>query len=121
MAGKNWPTNPFRFRGKGTLEVKDDFVFMRGSSQRSFRMPQREEHRLRMVDIVNAYASGQDVWFDVLGVKGDVTVGFSVADARRPRASSPCSPRARPSNSCRSMRKTKSSTTGSTTGARRRR
>jgi rhomboid protease GluP len=81
MAGANWPTNPYSFRGKGTLEIKEDFVFLRASSQRSFRMPQRREERIRMVDIVNAYANGQDVRFDVLGVKGDVTVGFSVADA----------------------------------------
>lgn len=79
-AGSKWPTNPFRLRGKGTLEVQDDFLIIRGSSQRSFRMPRREEHTLRRVDIVNAWASGQDVWFDVLGVKGDKTIGFSVAD-----------------------------------------
>nr|WP_229425459.1 rhomboid family intramembrane serine protease [Massilia sp. Se16.2.3] len=81
MAGSRWPTNPFRFRGPGTLEVQDDFVIVRGSRQRSFRLPQRCEERLRMADIVNAYDNGQDVWFDVLGVDEDVTVGFSVADA----------------------------------------
>jgi membrane associated rhomboid family serine protease len=79
-AGAKWPTNPFRLRGQGTLEVQDDFVLVRGSSQRSFRMPRREEHRLRRVDIVNAYASGQDVRFDVIGVKETVTVGFSARD-----------------------------------------
>lgn len=81
MAGSHWPSNPFRYRGKGTLEVQDDFVFVRGRRQRSFRLPRQGEERLRMADIVNAYANGQDVWFDVLGVKENVTVGFSVADA----------------------------------------
>ena len=79
-AGSKWPTNPFRFRGEGELAIEPDFVFVRGASQRSFRMPLREEHKLRRVDIVNAYASGQDVWFDVLGVKGDMTIGFSAPD-----------------------------------------
>ena len=79
-AGAKWPTNPFRLRGKGSLELQDDFVIVRGSSQRSFRMPRHEEVTLRRVDIVNAYASGQDVWFDVLGVKGDMTIGFSAPD-----------------------------------------
>ncbi len=81
MAGSNWPTNPFQYRGKGTIEIDDDFVILRGSRHRSFRMPRREEQRLRSVDIVNVYASGSDVWFDVLGVKEDLTVGFSVEDA----------------------------------------
>jgi membrane associated rhomboid family serine protease len=81
MAGAKWPANPYGFRGQGTLEFQPDFLFLRGSSQRSFRLPERREERIRMVDIVNAYANGQDVYFDVLGVKGDVTVGFSVADA----------------------------------------
>jgi len=81
MAGSNWPSNPFQFRGNGTIEVGADFVTVRGSRHRSFRLPQRQEQRLRMVDIVNAYASGSDVWFDVLGVKEDLTVGFSALDA----------------------------------------
>lgn len=81
MAGSNWPTNPFQFRGKGTIEIGADFAILRGSRHQSFRLPQRQEQRLRMVDIVNVYASGSDVWFDVLGVKEDLTVGFSVEDA----------------------------------------
>jgi len=81
MAGSNWPTNPFQYRGKGTIEIGQDFVILRGSRHRSFRMPRREEQRLRMVDIVNVVASGSDVWFDVLGVKQDLTIGFSVEDA----------------------------------------
>jgi rhomboid protease GluP len=79
-AGAKWPTNPFGFRGDGVFAIEADFVFVRGTSQRSFRMPRREEHKLRRVDIVNAYANGQDVWFDVLGVKGDMRIGFAVAD-----------------------------------------
>lgn len=75
----NWPTNPFRLRGKGACEVAQDFVILRGTSQRSL-LPRREEHKLRRADILNAYASGEDVWFDVAGVKGNVTVGFSAAD-----------------------------------------
>ena len=80
-AGAKWPANPYSFRGKGTLEIESDFVFLRAGIQRSFRLPQRGQERLRMVDIVNAYSNGQDVHFDVLGVKGNVTVGFAVADA----------------------------------------
>jgi len=79
-AGVKWPTNPFRFRGQGQLAIETDFVFVRGTIQRTFGLPKHEEHRLRRVDIVNAYASGQDVWFDVIGVKETITVGFSAAD-----------------------------------------
>jgi len=81
MAGSNWPSNPFQYRGKGTIEIGGDAVVLRGSRHQSFRMPRREEQRLRMVDIVNVYASGSDVMFTVLGVKQDLRVGFSVADA----------------------------------------
>jgi len=79
-AGAKWPSNPFRLRGKGTCELAADFVFVRGTSQRSFRMARREEHKLRKADILNAYASGQDVFFDVVGVKETVTIGFSAPD-----------------------------------------
>ena len=75
----NWPTNPFRLRGKGACEVAEDFVILRGTSQRSL-LPRRAEHKLRRADILNAYASGEDVWFDVAGVKENLTVGFSTAD-----------------------------------------
>jgi len=81
MAGPSWPTNPFQFRGKGTIAIEDDFVVLSGSRHHSFRMPRREEQRLRMADIVNVVSSGRDVWFDVLGVKKDLTVGFTVEDA----------------------------------------
>ncbi len=80
IAGKNWPSNPFRFLGKGSIAIEPDFVFVRGSSQRSLRLPQHEEHKLRKADIINAYASGQDVWFEVVGVKETQTVGFSTPD-----------------------------------------
>ena len=78
-AGSKWPTNPVRFRGEGELALETDFVFVRGTPQHLF-LSRREEHKLRRVDIINAYANGQDVWFDVLGVKGDMTIGFSAPD-----------------------------------------
>ena len=65
----NWPANPFHFQGKGQVVVEPDFVLVRGSTHRSFRFPARAEHRLRMVDIVNAYCEGEDVYFHVLGVR----------------------------------------------------
>lgn len=79
-AGGKWPSNPFRFRGKGSCEIEADFVFLRGVVRRAFRLPRREEHKLRKVDIVNAYANAEDVWFDLIGVKGKLTIGFSAAD-----------------------------------------
>ncbi|TFW35542.1 rhomboid family intramembrane serine protease [Massilia horti] len=74
------PANPFHFHGKGSLTIERDFVILRSRSHRTFRMPAHEEHRLRMVDIVNVHTDGQGVWFDVQGVKGDQTVGFDVGD-----------------------------------------
>jgi rhomboid protease GluP len=79
--GANWPANPFRFQGKGQLAIEPDFVLVRGSSHRSFRFPVRQEHRLRMVDIVNVRRDGRDLLFDVIGVKENVTIGCSTADA----------------------------------------
>lgn len=78
-AGAKWPSNPFRFRGQGELALETDFVFVRGTPQHLF-LSRREEHKLRRVDIINAYANGQDVWFDVLGVKGDMRIGFAAPD-----------------------------------------
>lgn len=75
--GQNWPMNPFLFQGAGQVTIEPDFVTVRGSSHRSFRFAKREEHRLRMVDIVNVRAEGEDVIFDVLGVQADQEVGFS--------------------------------------------
>jgi rhomboid protease GluP len=84
--GANWPANPFRFQGQGQLAVEPDFVLVRGSSQRSFRFPVRQEHRLRKVDIVNVRRDGRDLLFDVLGVKETVTIGCSTADAEVARS-----------------------------------
>jgi len=78
----NWPANPFHFRGKGEIVVERDFVLVRGNSHRSFRFPAHAEHRLRMVDIVNAHTEGEDVYFRVQGVHEDLIVGFSMADAQ---------------------------------------
>jgi len=78
--GRGWPSNPFLFQGPGQVEIEADFVVLRGSSHRSFRFPQRAEHRLRKVDIVNARAEGPDVVFDVVGVDGSREVGFIAAD-----------------------------------------
>jgi len=79
--GQNWPMNPFLFQGAGLLLVEPDFVTVRGTSHRSFRFSKREEHRLRMVDIVNVRTEGEDVIFDVMGVQKDQVeereVGFS--------------------------------------------
>jgi membrane associated rhomboid family serine protease len=83
--GQNWPMNPFLFQGAGQLALEPDFVTVRGSSHRSFRFSKREQHRLRMADIVNVRVEGQDVLFDVLGVQSDQEVGFSAGsrDAAR--------------------------------------
>jgi rhomboid protease GluP len=78
--GRYRPRNPFRFHGKGQLVVEPDFVLLRGRKHRAFRLPAQEEHRLRMVDIVNVRTDGRSLWFDVLGVTGDVTVGFDLPD-----------------------------------------
>lgn len=75
--GPNWPMNPFLFQGEGQVTIEPDFVTVRGNSHRSFRFSKREEHRLRMADIVNVRVEGEDVIFDVLGVQQDEEVGFS--------------------------------------------
>ena len=79
--GQNWPMNPFLFQGAGLLLVEPDFVTVRGTSHRSFRFSQREQHRLRMADIVNVRVEGEDVVFDVLEVQQaqvqEREVGFS--------------------------------------------
>ncbi len=75
--GANWPSNPFRLQGRGQLAIEPDFVYVRGSSHRSFRFPKKEEERLRKVDIVNVRTAGEDVIFDVVGVQGMQEVGFS--------------------------------------------
>ncbi len=90
MAGANWPTNPFQYRGKGTIEIGQDFVILRGSRHRSFRMPLREEQRLRMVDIVDVYASGSDVHLHAARREGRPDDRFQREDAATATASSPC-------------------------------
>jgi rhomboid protease GluP len=72
------PPNPFHFQGKGQVAVEPDFVTVRGSVHRSFRLPARAEHRLRTVDIVNAYSEGRHVHF--LDVRENQSVGFSLRD-----------------------------------------
>ena len=77
----NLPANPFHFQGKGQVVVEADFVLVRGSVHRSFRLPARAEQRLRMVDIVNVYTEGRHLHFHVLGVRGSQAVGFTLRDA----------------------------------------
>jgi membrane associated rhomboid family serine protease len=84
--GPNWPSNPFRFHGEGLLSIEPDFVIVQGSVHRSFRFPKKEEQRLRKVDIVNVRTGGEDVIFDVVGIHGMQTVGFSAAGAGAARA-----------------------------------
>lgn len=76
----NLPGNPFHFQGKGQVAVEPDFVTLRGSVHRSFRLPARAEHRLRMVDIVNVYTEGRHLHFHVLGVRENQAVGFTLRD-----------------------------------------
>jgi rhomboid protease GluP len=78
--GRTRPRNPFGFYGKGTLEIEPDFVIARGRRHRPFFTGVNEEHRLRTVDIVNVRTDYKSVWFDVLGVKQDLAVGFDVPD-----------------------------------------
>jgi len=80
LAGANRPKNPFKLQGKGSLAIEPDFVTVRGGEHRSFRFSRPAEYRLRMVDIVNVRSYGDEVGFDVQGVKGDVSVGFGVPD-----------------------------------------
>ena len=88
-SGQNWPMNPFLFQGEGQLTIEPDFATVRGTSQRSFRFAKREEHRLRMADIVNVRVEGEDVVFDVLGVQQDQVqeqeVGFSAGSIEAAR------------------------------------
>ena len=77
----NWPANPFKFQGKGQVAFEPDFIVVRGSRTRSFRFPERAEHRIKRVDIVNAHTDGPDVFFHVQGVDGTLVVGFSTPDA----------------------------------------
>lgn len=78
--GQRRAGNPFNFNGQGSVIIEPDFLILKGQSNRIFRSAVPEQHRLRMVDIVNVRTDGIEVEFDVVGVKQDVTVGFEVAD-----------------------------------------
>jgi membrane associated rhomboid family serine protease len=77
LGSRNWPGNPYHFAGAGQVVVEPDFVTVRGATSRSFRLPRREQHRLRMVDIVNVRIEGDDVIFDVVGVRENKTLGYT--------------------------------------------
>jgi membrane associated rhomboid family serine protease len=89
LGSRNWPANPFHFQGPGQVAVEPDFITVRGATSRSFRLPKREQHRVRMVDIVNVRVEGDDVIFDVVGVRDNkdlvyTELGFTTSD--RPTA-----------------------------------
>jgi rhomboid protease GluP len=83
--GGNWPSNPYGLQGEGSLTLEPDFVTVCGRSHRTFRLPRRVEHRLRMVDIVNVRTDGADLRFDVLGVKNTLGLGCTLPDAAAAR------------------------------------
>lgn len=85
LDGAHRPKNPFKFYGQGTLAIEPDFVTVRGKRHRLLRGGQPQEHRLRMVDIVNVRASEEEVYFDVQGVKGDLSIGVGVPDGATAR------------------------------------
>jgi rhomboid protease GluP len=78
--GRYRPENPFRFFGDGEIAFEPDFVTVSGRRYQFIGDGRPETHRLRVVDIVNVQTDGKSMWFDVLGVKEDVTVGFGVPD-----------------------------------------
>jgi rhomboid protease GluP len=78
--GRRRAGNPFNFNGKGSITIEPDFIILEGQRYRRFRSPVPEEHRVRMVDVVNARTDGRELEFDVLGVKQDQTIGFDVDD-----------------------------------------
>src|SRR4051812_6382321 len=80
LGGRNWPRNPYGLQGPGAIVLEPDFVTVRGRNHSSFRLPKWAEHRLRMVDIVNVRTEGPDLRFDLVGVKGNMTVGFTLDD-----------------------------------------
>src|SRR5438067_5866640 len=92
--GGKWPTNPWGLQGDGALALEPDFVTVRGRCHRTFRLPDRTEHRLRRVDIVNVRTDGPDLRFDVIGVKGDLPAAAPCRTApRRSRRRACCPPR----------------------------
>jgi rhomboid protease GluP len=78
--GRRRAGNPFNFNGKGSITIEPDFIILKGQRYRRLRSPLPEEHRVRMVDVVNARTDGREIEFDVLGVKQDQTIGFDVDD-----------------------------------------
>jgi rhomboid protease GluP len=83
--GRRRAGNPFNFNGKGSVTIEPDFIILKGQRYRRFRSPVPEEHRVRMVDVVNARTDGREIEFDVLGVKQDQTIGFDVDDKEADR------------------------------------
>jgi rhomboid protease GluP len=78
--GRYRPENPFKFFGSGTIAIESDFVTVSGRRYQFIGNGRPETQRLRVVDIVNVRTDGKSMWFDVLGVKKDVTIGFGVPD-----------------------------------------
>jgi rhomboid protease GluP len=78
--GRRRTGNAFNFNGQGSITIEPDFVILRGRRYRNLRTPVPEEHRLRMVDLVNVRTDGKELEFDVIGVKKDITIGFDAAD-----------------------------------------
>ena len=86
LGGRSFPVNPFGLQGQGTLAIEADFVTVRGRAHRTFRLPNWEQHRVRMVDVVNVRTEGPDLRFDVLGVvKHNQTIGCTLADGEMAR------------------------------------
>ncbi|GAB3426579.1 rhomboid family intramembrane serine protease [Massilia solisilvae] len=78
--GRRRAGNPYQFNGKGSVTIEPDFLVLRGTRYRNLRAAEPEEHRLKMVDIVNVRSDGKEVEFEVVGVERDQTVAFDVPD-----------------------------------------
>jgi rhomboid protease GluP len=85
LGRKHWPANPYGLQGQGSIALAPDVVTVRGRVQRSFQLPSRAEHRLRMADIINVHTDGPDLRFDAPGPDGMVTVGCTLPDAAAAR------------------------------------
>ena len=85
LGGRQFPTNPHGLQGQGTIALEPDFVTVRGRAHRTFHLPNWEQHRLRLVDVVNVRTEGPDLRFDVLGVKHNQTIGCTLADGEMAR------------------------------------
>lgn len=77
---RDWPANPYGFGGPGQVMISDGFLTTRGSSHRAFRFPKREQHSVRVADILNVRVEAEDVIFDVLHLPENLELGFSAAD-----------------------------------------